>query len=141
MKTTIRHMKEAAAMSAENRQNSDPQSTAGKVGMFIVRYGIGIAMVTAGVVMLIASPAGLGVDGFAMAVGGGLSVLMINFLFRLGAQGDLERDKEEEARRYLEVHGEWPQDEPPTKKRMWHLAPGVVTLEQEQAERRLPGAV
>jgi hypothetical protein len=109
--------------------------------MFTVRYGIGVVMVTAGIVMLVASPAGLGVDGFAMAVGGGLSVLMINFLFRLGAAGDLERDREEEARRYLEVHGEWPQDEPPTKKqRMWHLAPGVVTLEQEQAERRLPGA-
>jgi hypothetical protein len=54
--------------------------------MLIVRYGIGVVMALVGIVMLIVSPAGLGVDGFAMAVGGGLAVLMINFLFRLGGQ-------------------------------------------------------
>ena len=66
--------------------------------MLIIRYGIGAVMVIAGLVMLIVSPSGLGVEGFAMAVGGGLSVLLINFLFRLGVEGDRERDKEEEAR-------------------------------------------
>jgi hypothetical protein len=85
--------------------------TAASVGMFIVRYGIGVVMVTAGIVMLVASPGGLGVDGFAMAAGGGLSVLMINVLFRLGVSGDKERDREEEARRYLEEHGHWEDEE------------------------------
>jgi hypothetical protein len=66
--------------------------------MLIVRYGIGAVMVVAGIVMLIISPGGLGVDGFAMAVGGGLSVLLINFLFRLGVSGDREREEEERAR-------------------------------------------
>jgi hypothetical protein len=49
-----------------------------------------------------------------MAVGGGLSVLMINFLFRLGVSGDREREAEERARRYFDEHGRWPdEDEPP----------------------------
>ena len=80
--------------------------------MWIVRYGIGLVMVVGGVVMLVVSPAGLGVDGFAMAVGGGLSVLMLNFLFRLGVSGDEERERHERAWRHFEEHGEWP-DEPP----------------------------
>jgi hypothetical protein len=93
--------------------------------MFLVRYGIGIAMVTAGIVLLIAVP-GTGVDGFAMAVGGGLAVLMINGLFRLGVSGDEERAREEQARQYFGDHGEWP-DDPPPKQRTWTLPPGVVS--------------
>ncbi len=85
-------------------------ASAASVGMFIVRYGIGGVMVIAGIVMLVASPGGLGVDGFAMAAGGGLSVLMINGLYRLGVSGDREREQEEEARRYLEEHGGWPDE-------------------------------
>jgi hypothetical protein len=93
--------------------------------MFLVRYGVGIAMVIAGIVLLIAVP-GTGVDGFAMAVGGGLAVLMINGLFRLGVSGDEERAQEEQARRYFDDHGEWP-DDPPSKQRKWTLPPGVVS--------------
>lgn len=70
-------------------------------------------MVAAGIVLLILNPGGFGVDGFALAVGGGLSVLMINWLFRLGVSSDLEREEEERARQYLEEHGYWPDEEPP----------------------------
>jgi hypothetical protein len=77
--------------------------------MFVVRWGIGIAMVIAGIVLLVAVP-GTGVDGFAMAVGGGLAVILINVLFRLGVSGDRERVREEEARRYFDEHGVWPDD-------------------------------
>jgi hypothetical protein len=38
---------------------------------------------------------------------------MINWLFRLGVSGDLEREEEERARQYLEEHGHWPDEEPP----------------------------
>ena len=61
--------------------------------------------------MLIVDPSGLGVDGFAMAVGGGLSVLLINFLYRFGVSGDREREAEERARAYFDEHGEWPEEE------------------------------
>jgi hypothetical protein len=100
------------------------------VGLFVIRYGIGGVIVVAGVVLLLAVP-GTGVDGFAMAVGGGLAVLMLNGLFRLGVSGDEERRREEDARRYLDEHGEWPED-PPPKRREWTLPPGVVMPEHDQ---------
>jgi hypothetical protein len=90
---------------------SAPKKT--PIAVLIVRYGIGAVMVIAGIVMLIVSPAGLGVDGFAMAVGGGLAVLMINFLYRLGVSGDLDRQREEDARAYFDEHGEWPPEDGP----------------------------
>jgi hypothetical protein len=105
------------------------------VGLIAVRYGIGAVMVLAGIVLLVVSPAGLGVDGFALAVGGGLSVLMINFLFRLGVSGDLERAREEAAREYFDEHGEWPEDDERPSGRQWTLPAGVVTYEDEVAER------
>jgi len=54
-------------------------------------------MVLGGIVTLAIDRGGLGVDGFAMAVGGGLSVPMINALYRLGVSGDQERARHEEA--------------------------------------------
>jgi hypothetical protein len=65
-------------------------------------------------VLLVAVP-GTGVDGFAMAVGGGLSVVLLNLLYRMGVSGDEERVREEEARRYFDEHGVWPDD--PRRKR------------------------
>jgi hypothetical protein len=84
----------------------------GSVVVRSVRYGIGAVMVLGGIIVLILNPGGFGVDGFAMAVGGGLSVLMINFLFRLGVSGDLEREAEEQARRFFDEHGYWPDEAP-----------------------------
>jgi hypothetical protein len=102
--------------------------------MLIVRYGIGAVMVIAGLVMLIISPSGLGVEGFAMAVGGGLSVLLINFLFRLGVESDREREQEERARDYFDEHGEWPDEDDQPRGRKWVLPPGVKMFEEEEAE-------
>lgn len=108
--------------------------TFASVGLIIVRYGIGVVMVLAGIVMIVVNPGGFGVDGFALAVGGGLSVLLINFLFRLGVSGDREREQEEAARRYFDEHGVWPDDEPAPSGRRWTLARGVVTPEQEEEQ-------
>jgi hypothetical protein len=106
------------------------------IGLIVVRYGLGVAMVIAGIVMVAVNPGGFGVDGFAMAAGGGLSVLLINFLFRLGVSGDRDREREEQARRYFDEHGVWPDEDERPRGRQWTLAPGVVTPEQEQSERR-----
>jgi hypothetical protein len=95
----------------------------------MIRYGIGVVMVIAGIVVLVAVP-GTGVDGFAMAVGGGLAVILLNVLFRLGVSGDQERAREEAARRHFDEHGEWP-EEPPPRRRQWTLPAGVEAPEEE----------
>ena len=103
------------------------------LGLLVIRYGLGGLMVLGGVVMAAVSPAGLGVEGFAMAVGGGLSVILFNVLFRLGLSSEADREEEERARVYFDEHGEWP-EEKPRRGRQWVLPAGVVTYEMEQAQ-------
>lgn len=107
-----------------------------RVGLIAVRYGVGTVMVLAGIVLVAVNPGGLGVDGFAMAVGGGLAVVLLNLLYRLGVSGDRDRQREEEARRYFDEHGAWPDEDEEPRGRTWTLAPGVVTFENEEEERR-----
>ncbi len=121
-------MTEAAIAPAEIPDGSSP-------GMLVVRYGLGAVMILGGIVMLIISPASLGVDGFAMAVGGGLSVLLLNLLFRLSVSSEDARAQEERARAYFDEHGEWPEEEP-RQGRKWVLPAGVVTYEMEQEQLR-----
>jgi hypothetical protein len=78
-----------------------------------VRFGIPIALIVAGFVILFTVEGNLKWDGFAMCVGAGLSVALINLLFRFGARGDEEREAEEEARRFFSEHGYWPDEKPP----------------------------
>lgn len=95
-------------------------------------------MVLAGLVVLVIVPGDMGVHGFASSIGAGLSVVMLNLLYRLSVSGDREREREEEARRYLEEHGVWPADdqaEPRTHTRRWVLPQGVVLPEQEGVDR------
>jgi hypothetical protein len=108
-------------------------------GMWVVRHGVGAIMIIGGIVVLIANPAGLGTDGFAMAAGGGLSVLLINYMYRLSVSSELDRIQEEQARRYFDEHGEWPDDPPPTQ-RHWTLPAGVVTPGSEEAEHAVRNA-
>ena len=78
-----------------------------------VRFGIPIALIVAGVVILFTVEGNLKWDGFAMCVGAGLSVALINVLFRFGARGDEERQAEEDARKFFSEHGHWPDEPPP----------------------------
>lgn len=117
-----------------------PERGHARAGLILVRYGLGALLVAVGIVLVAVNPSGLGVDGFAMAAGGGLSVLLINFLYRLGVSGDREREREEEARRYLEEHGVWPDEEEPHAGRRWTLAPGVLTPEDEAEQSSQRGA-
>jgi hypothetical protein len=75
-----------------------------------VRYGLPAGLVLAGFVLLFAAPDNTRYEGFAMCVGAGLAVLLLNVLFRLGASGDRERDDEDAAREYFGKHGRWPDD-------------------------------
>ncbi len=95
-------------------------------------------MILAGIVVLVVVGGDLGAHGFASAIGAGLSVLLLNFLFRMSISGDRDREREEQARRHFDEHGEWPDVEERPPERQWILRQGVVTPEQEERERRAP---
>ena len=78
--------------------------------MIWLRYGLPAVLVLAGFVLLFVADGTTKWDGFAMCVGAGLSVLLINVLFRFGAKGDEEREREDAAREYLAKHGRWPDE-------------------------------
>lgn len=78
--------------------------------MLAVRYALPAVIILAGVLALIFSDALTGLEGFAMGLGVGLSVLLLNVLYRFGVKGDLERDDEEAARVYFDEHGRWPDE-------------------------------
>jgi hypothetical protein len=75
-----------------------------------VRYGIPAAMIIGGILLAVIGAGDQGIEGFAMAVGGGLSVLLLNILYRVGVQGESEREREDAARAYYAEHGAWPPD-------------------------------
>jgi hypothetical protein len=81
--------------------------------MFAVRYGIAGALILAGQVVLIVDtgPNGSGWEGWALFTGAGIAVLLLNLLFRMGVEGDRDREREEAARRYFDEHGHWPGSE------------------------------
>jgi hypothetical protein len=78
--------------------------------MTAVRYGIPLALFLAGSVIAMTSGR-LGVAAGAMFVSAATAVLLLNLLYRIGVEGDKERDREEAARRFFDQHGRWP-DEP-----------------------------
>jgi hypothetical protein len=56
------------------------------------------------------------VYGFEVGVsifGDGASVWLLNVIFRVGVQGERDRDAEDEARAYYDEHGHWPDEAPP----------------------------
>jgi hypothetical protein len=69
-----------------------------------VRYGIPAVLFIAG--MIVSAVAS--VTAGALFISAATAVLLLNFLFRIGVEGDKQRDREEEARRYFDEHGRWP---------------------------------
>jgi hypothetical protein len=82
------------------------------VAVIWLRYGLPAVLVVAGFVMLFVASDSIKWDGFAMCVGAGLAVLLMNVLFRFGAKGDDEREAEDAAREYYSAHGHWPDEKP-----------------------------
>jgi hypothetical protein len=80
--------------------------------MVSLRYGLPAAIFLLGCALLIIDGGGTtGWEGFFMACGAAISVLLLNLFFRLGVQGDRERDAEEAARDYYSRTGHWPDEE------------------------------
>ncbi len=75
--------------------------------MFAVRYGLPAAVVVAGIVVM-AGGGEINLEGGAGIVSAGLAIYFLNWLVRLGASGDEEREREQRAREYFDEHGRWP---------------------------------
>jgi hypothetical protein len=79
--------------------------------LFFWRRWLPMALCIIGIVIGIVDGFDLfGMDAFAAFCGAGLSVALTNVLWRIGIAGNLDRDVEEDARRYLAEHGHWPED-------------------------------
>ena len=105
-------------------------------GVLFVRYGIPAVLIVAGFVCYAVAPESSRNEGFALFVGSGVSVLLLNLLYRIGVSGDADRDRETEAREYFTEHGAWPDEDRESSRRRWNLPEGVATPESEAEERR-----
>jgi len=73
-----------------------------------MRYGLP-AVVTVGGLVVMFSGGENNTLGGAGIVSAGLAIYFVNWLFRIGAKGDREREREERAREHFDEHGSWPQ--------------------------------
>ena len=78
----------------------------------LIRYWLPGVVVLGGIVVMIAGHGDNALIGGAGIVGAGLSIGLLNLLFRMGSSGDRERDREEAARAFFDAHGYWPDERP-----------------------------
>jgi hypothetical protein len=79
-----------------------------------VRVWLPIAIMVAGVVAIIASGGSeAGWEGGVAIIAAGASVWLLNVIFRVGVQGERDRDAEDAARDFYAEHGYWPDEAPP----------------------------
>ena len=78
-----------------------------------VRYGVpGLIFLAGCIVAAVDHDSQRGVEIGAMLMGSAFAVLLLNVFFRIGVQGESDRDREEDARRYFDEHGHWPDERP-----------------------------
>jgi hypothetical protein len=78
----------------------------------LVRTWLPVAIILAGFALTVVTGfSETGVEGGALLVSAGLSVWLINVLYRVGVRGDRERDEEDQARAYFAEHGHWPDEQ------------------------------
>jgi hypothetical protein len=79
--------------------------------MIGVRYVVPAVILLAGLVVFAVVPdREVALDIGAMFVGVAVAVFLLNFFFRMGVSGDVERDREDAARAYFDAHGHWPDE-------------------------------
>jgi hypothetical protein len=84
----------------------------------LVRTWLPAAIILAGLVLAAATGfSETGLEGGTLLVAAGLSVWLINLLYRIGVSGDRDRESEDRARAYFEQHGRWPDEDRPNRRR------------------------
>ncbi len=105
--------------------------------MFAVRYLLPAGLVAAGFLCLLVAPESTRLEGWAGFTGAGLSILLLNVLYRIGVSGDQERDTEQNERDYFDEHGHWRDEKPAgAEAKRWNLPEDVATPESEAAAER-----
>ena len=79
--------------------------------LLVVRYVLPAGVVLAGVLIFLLAPDSSRFEGAAACVGAGLSILLLNVLYRAGVRGDADRDAEDRARDFFDDHGYWPDED------------------------------
>jgi hypothetical protein len=78
-----------------------------------VRVWLPVAIMVGGVIAIIASGGTeAGWEGGVAIIAAGASVWLLNVIFRVGVQGERERDAEDAAREFYDEHGYWPDEAP-----------------------------
>jgi len=78
-----------------------------------VRYGVpGVIFLAGCIVAAVDTDGQRGLEIGAMLIGSAFAVLLMNVFFRIGVQGESDRDKEEAARVFFDEHGYWPDERP-----------------------------
>jgi hypothetical protein len=75
-----------------------------------LRWGLPAAICLGGVIAIVLNPDRNGLEGGLLIVSAGLSTFLLNWLYRVGVQGERERDQEDAARAYFDRHGVWPDE-------------------------------
>ena len=77
----------------------------------VTRVWLPLTIAVAGVVAIVVGHARTPVAGAGVVLlGTALIVWMINWMFRMSVESNRDRDHEEEARRYFDEHGRWPDE-------------------------------
>jgi hypothetical protein len=81
------------------------------VTLWVVRYGLPAAIFVAGlIVTAVASDQETGLLIGSMFMGAAVAVFLLNFFYRMGVEGERDRDAEDARRRYFDEHGHWPDE-------------------------------
>lgn len=81
--------------------------------LYLTRTVLPLAVILAGLVILVVRRDVQGLEAFALLLGAGASIWLVNFLYRLSVSGDRVRDEEDRARAFFDRHGHWPDEAPP----------------------------
>jgi len=76
-----------------------------------VRYGLpGLIFLAGCIVAAVDHDTQRGIEIGSMLMGSAFAVLLLNVFFRIGVEGESDRDREEAARVYFDEHGHWPDE-------------------------------
>jgi len=78
-----------------------------------VRTWLPVAIIVAGLLLMVLVRDENGLEGGVLLIASGLSVWMLNWFYLVSVRGERDRDVEDEARDFFDEHGHWPDEEPP----------------------------